>query len=75
MFWTKEWGKETGTMMGSLGYYREVKGGRSRGGLSLQRKIITFNPGSYQHFLIIAHLHVSLDVKLKEFFMNNRHVR
>lgn len=54
----------TGTMMGSSAIIgRSKEGGRGR--LLLLWQTITFCPGSQQHFLIIAHLHVSLDVKLQ----------
>lgn len=59
-----EWEEEAGTMMGSLA----PQGSRRREGAGeamMTTKTVTFTPGSQQHFLIRAHLHVSLDIKLK----------
>lgn len=52
-------------MMGSLDPRERPEAGGVAGRLSLLWKTVTFHPGSEQHFLIIVHLHVSLDIKLK----------
>lgn len=65
----EKWGGETRTVGAVTGFLAVI--GRSKEGglgrLSLLVTTITFYPGSQQHFLTIAHLHVSLDVKLERY--------
>lgn len=60
----EEWEEAAGTTIDSQDTIgRPKEGGPGR--LLLLWKTVTFNPSSQQHFLIIAHVHVSLDIKLK----------